>query len=65
MIWAPLHSRKILSIDRISTGFCDNLFFSYITTELNPNRSLILSSRVILFRVQMKIGLISIIELEY
>ena len=39
-----LLSMKILSNDVISTGFGDNLYFSYIEVLLNPRRSLILSS---------------------
>ena len=36
----------MLSIDNMSTGFCDKLYCSYNTTESNPNRSLILLSGV-------------------
>ena len=35
---------KILSNDIISTGFGDNIYFSYFEVLLNPRRSLILSS---------------------
>ena len=43
LLWAILHSKNILSNDRIPTGLGEKLYSSYIVILLNPSRSTILS----------------------